>query len=216
MASVEYKIGHAPKAEWLAGLAYWRPRAGHVALLHRKAGKGARLLHLRDHLDLVDEDAPVDRPRLWVRPAVPDARMKQVASMARLVYRLNKQKQVPYAFSHPQGAFGKDGRLKNGPSCVGLTCSHFVLAVFDAACVRLVQYETWAQTEADKGWQESFLDDLRARGTASAEHVAAAEGELGNVRFPPEDVVGAAACEVVPAARADARARGDQLCGMVP
>ena len=132
-------------------------------------------------------------------PAIPSARTRQVAALCRKVWRSN-QKAIPYAFSPPSDCFDREtGVFLLGPTRLGLTCSSFVLAVFHAAGLPLVNYGTWPPPgEADIAWQRHVVEKLREH-RAPEEHVRAVETEVGSVRYRPEQVGGAAACDSVPA-----------------
>jgi hypothetical protein len=182
----------------------------HVGLLHRdESNQEVAMLHLAFHCRLRN-DQP-EPTYAWVDPAVHSARARQVAAVCRKVWRSNGE-QIPFAFSAPSDCFdGETGAFLLGPTRIGLTCASFVLAIFHAAGLPLVDYGTWpAAGERDVAWQLHAISMLREHG-ASEEHVRAVEAEVGAVRYRPEQVAGGAACDALPASFDDA----ERLAGEV-
>lgn len=94
------------------------------------------------------------------------------------------------------------GKFLFGPTRFGLTCATLVLAVFQAAGVPLVKYDEWpVGRPGDADWQWMVVENLRASGQGSAQHLAAMESEIGKnaARFRPEEVAGAATISDLPA-----------------
>lgn len=182
----------------------------HLGILHRDRSVGeVRLLHLAWHYILRDS---TPKPcYLWIDPPIPEARARQVAALCRRVFRSNVRG-IPYAFSAPNDCFDEStARFLLGPTRHGLTCASFVLAVFDAAGLALVDYSTWPQRpEEDARWQRQVLDQLRAA-NASPEHVNAVERQIGGARYRPEEVAGAAASDSIPARFDAVKPRADAI-----
>jgi len=169
----------------------------HIGILHKaEILDEMKLGHLAWHNRLKDSQ-PKDS-YLWIDPPIPTRRARQVAARCRQILRANVRG-IPYAFSPPNDCFDSEtGSFLLGPSRVGLTCSTFVLAVFDAAGIRLAEYSTWPQQRAgDVEWQQYIIEQLEESG-AGAEHVALVSKEIGAVRHRPEDVAGCAASDELP------------------
>lgn len=169
----------------------------HTGILHKVEDLGeVKLGHLEWH-NRLKESEPKDS-YLWVDPPIPTRRARQVAALCRKVLRSN-QSGIPYAFSPPNDCFDPEaGSFLLGPSRFGLTCATFVLAVFDAAGIRLIEFSSWPQQRpGDADWQRFVIEQLE-HGEASAEHVAFVKNELGYVRYRPEDVAGCAASDQLP------------------
>src|SRR3990172_8169920 len=116
----------------------------HVGILHKEeALNEVKLAHLAWHNQLKDI-----QPRdsyLWIDLPIPARRTRQVAARCRQILRAN-WRGIPYAFSPPNDCFDLEtGGFLFGPSRAGLTCAAFVLAVFDAAGIRLAKYNTWPE-----------------------------------------------------------------------
>jgi hypothetical protein len=166
----------------------------HVGILHREEILDeVRLAHLAWHNQLKDNHTK--DAYLWIELPIPERRARQVAARCRQILRANLRG-IPYAFSPPNDCFDSEtGRFLFGPSRLGLTCSTFVLAVFDSAGIRFADYATWPQQRSgDYEWQQSIIAQLEKDGAAS-EHIDFIRNEIGAVRYRPEDVAGCAAAD---------------------
>jgi hypothetical protein len=186
------------------------PGQRHIGILHRTADAEPNLLHLAWHCLLRNEAGIPDYMHLWTSPAVEPERLRVVAALCRRVWRKNDAGGIPYAFSHPSDSFeAATGEFLVGPARFGLTCASFVLAVFDAAGLRLVEYDTWVcDRPGDREWQEKIIAKLAGR--ASQEHIDHLRNEIGAVRFRPEEVA-AATTLVLPATYAHTAALGEKI-----
>lgn len=158
-----------------------------------------KLLHLAWHFDLRLQ-SPSDK-YLWVDPLINPNRLRQVSAICRMILRANPQG-IPYAFSLPHDAFDSEtGRFLIGPTRLGLTCATFVLAVFEAAGLRLIKFDGWPSREPeDSNWQNDILYKLStADPVPDPEHIEGVRNEIGACRFRPEDVAGASICKPLPA-----------------
>jgi len=173
--------------------------AGHIGVVYRQH-QATRILHLAFHLKLSDQDLHASDFRVWVDPALPPSRGKWVAAFCRRVAKVNRHRGIPYAFSHPNRCFNVAlGTYLFGPQRHGLTCSTFVLAVFSAMRVHLIDYnEDWPERPGDKVAQAELVDLLKKTG-ADPEHVDTVSKQIGSVRYSPEDVGGAASVYPPPA-----------------
>lgn len=172
----------------------------HIGVLYRDGSNAdVILLHLAWHHDLRNESP--HRAFLWLSPSLPQRRLRQVAAMCRKIWRSNGRATIPYAFSWPSDSFDDEtGEYLLGPTRRGLTCASFVLAVFEAAGLRLVNYESWPVNRTDDHeWQEWVITTLETSNPpATAEHIAAVKSQLGAARFRPEEVAGAALVTPLP------------------
>lgn len=170
-----------------------RPMQNHIGILHRHDHSDeVEFLHLAWHCDLRNQ-LP-DTRYLWIDPTYDGRRLRQVAALCRKVWRSNG-KAIPYAFSPPNDCIDvQTGKYLHGPARYGLTCASFVLAVFDAAGLPLIQYESWPLgRQGDQEWQQQIVQALRTSDPpAPVEHIQAVELDIGVVRFRPEEVAIAA------------------------
>lgn len=158
-------------------------------LLRDEEIEDAVLLHLCWHCKLTLNAPPSQY--LWILPCINTRRSRQLAIYCRRLWRTN-DRNVPYAFSCPNDIFDKEsGKFLLGKTKYGLTCSSFVLAVFLAQGIQLIDGTEWPRRLGDIEWQKQILTMLKEH--AAPEHIASVESEIGAVRYRPEEVAGAAA-----------------------
>jgi hypothetical protein len=159
-----------------------------------------RILHLAWHECLRDEVMPLNEGYVWIdpEPAIPAERLQTIAAFCRLVADRNSEHGLPYAFSAPSNWFDPTtGAVQPSPENLGLTCASFVLAVFSAMSISLLNEQTWQARDSDKQWHEEIILLLERR--ASPEHIKRVRDSLPAIRFRPEEVAGAAASDPIPA-----------------
>lgn len=169
----------------------------HIGVLYRvNQFESVRILHLGHH-DGLASDTPTSAYVCWVRPTLEVDRARAVAALCRRIWKQNRSGRVPYGFSSPNDFFDMSGRVLKGRAKVGLTCASFVLAVFAAANLPLVKIETWpAAGRKDMLRQKKLLGAQLA--LMSAEHAGRVSAEIGNFRYHPLEVAGAATAESLP------------------
>lgn len=175
----------------------------HVGFLYRTEGSDAYVLHLWGHRRLLHE--PPREGQLCVLCKIEPVRLPSLAAFARRLYRKNKDHGIPYAFSSPeQDWFSAEGSLLLGPERLGLTCANFVLALYHAVGLPLVQLDTWPVRESDSAWQQSVLDEwapaIAEKKQKTQEHFAQVRNEIGTVRCRPAEIGGAAVASEFPCA----------------
>lgn len=172
----------------------------HIGVLHRSSkNTSALLLHLAWH-NRLRSDIPTAEYLLWVEPLIPEARGAAIAALCRRIWKQHKKNGLPFGLSRPNDFFDVKGGVLKGPAKVGLTCATFVLAVFDAAKIPLVRSEDWPDpTETDIARQREFARRLEDDPSVPREHVRAFREEIGNIRYGPLEVAGAAASDSLPA-----------------
>lgn len=162
----------------------------HLGIIYRDADNDNRLfhIHLQWHCRLTNE---AEFPQgLWADPFIHERRLRQVAAMCRKVWRENG-KSIPYAFSSPDGMFDPiTGRILLAGTQYGLTCASFVLAVFLACGLRIVELDAWPVSRDDDAvWKKAIIRQLE--NFASKEHIRKVSEEEGTARFRPEEVTAA-------------------------
>ncbi len=184
----------------------------HIGVLYRVSENAAvKLLHLAWHNKLRSDDlSPVYK--CWIRPAIADDRSLAIAAYCRRIWKQNERNQLPYGFSHPNKFFDTSGNIIKGPAKIGLTCASFVLAVFEGAGVLLADLEGWpSPTQEDMERQRALFDRLEGDDHVERGHVAAVRGELGNTRYHPLDVAGAATADPLPSSYEHAATVGREI-----
>lgn len=177
----------------------------HSGLLHRLANGRDAVLHLGWQDRLYYEWRWL---RLWAVPDVEPELLTSIAGMCRMIWaEYESKRQFPYALRFSQSSFSPSGQLRLGPGAKGLTCATFVLAVFNAVGVRLVDEQDWPIRKDD---DRQFLEFVRPL-FASREHLAILEREVeeGCKRIRPDELIGACAC-ALPAKFNPSREAGDR------
>jgi len=123
--------------------------------------------------------------------------MNDVTANCRLLILRRMQgkprQRLPYGFSQPQTPrIDADGEVILGGGA-GLTCSTFVLAVFEAAKVPWIDLSDWSRREEDDARHEQLLLKMRMGipefgiPPAQSEHIRKVEKELPCIRVRPEE-----------------------------
>ena len=176
----------------------------HAGVLYRDGDKAA-VLHL-GWQDYLSRDW--EWTRMWAAPDVEPERLVSVAGLCRRIWRTYERSRTsPYAIRFAGTSFSADGQLVLGEGARGLTCATFLLAVFKAVGIELVDEADWpVREEADR----AFLDTIS--NFATAEHLALLRAEVaeGCARIHPDEVLGACACPL-PARFAPAREAADRI-----
>jgi hypothetical protein len=176
----------------------------HTGILHRSKGT-LRILDLLWHKKL-RSDLP-DKDYACVIPSLLPEEENDVTGMCRLIESRNDPRHpqvIPYAFGPSNNThFDTDGELILGDG-IGLTCSTFVLTVFESARVPLANVSEWVSREGDEARHASLLE-LMANGIdgfappAEPEHIEKVRASLASIRVRPEEAAGAALSLVLPA-----------------
>jgi len=188
----------------------------HIGIIHRDRNTGLQFLHLAWHCRLRNDDKRPDYLSVWVPPSVPAERQRIIAAFCRRVWRKNARDGIPYAFSNPQESFNPaTAAFLIGPTRFGLTCASFVFAVFDAAGLRLAEYESWPVNRPGDGqWQETIIGQLESQ-TVGQAHINHLRSEIGAVRYRPEEVVASTALAPPPLAFAEAEQLGRRIISRI-
>lgn len=197
----------------------------HTGILHRIGGN----LFIQDMMwHEMFRSAPCRDTYHFVEPSLEDEEVNDVTAMCRLIhYRHNSgdpsdRYRIPYAFrlGNTTRINNQNGEMMLGDG-LGLTCSTFVLAVFESVRVPLVDFNGWQRRDDDDRRHAKLLDDMR-NGVlkhnippAPPEHVAAVEAQLPCIRVRPEEVAGAGMIEELPGAFEETAQAGTLLLGLI-
>jgi hypothetical protein len=168
-------------------------------------------LHLAFHHRLCDEPW-ASTPAKWVVPAYADP-THSVRTLAALLARRHEDGQVPYALDPANASIDPaNGEVRLRES-LGLTCSTFVVRLFEGARVPLVVESSWqtrtdARREEDLNAQTRLVSYLRKYDEAHAQAVAA---QVGCTRIRAEEVAAASGLPGQPKHFAEVEAPGRQL-----
>lgn len=98
---------------------------------------------------------------------------------------------IPYSFLFKDTKFNQNNELILGKNEYGLTCSTFVLAVFERHSLTICNKESWPPREDDKIMQQQIIDLLSENPHIDKSHIEIMKKDIGCVRFRPEEVLSA-------------------------
>jgi hypothetical protein len=172
----------------------------HTGILHRDHGN-LFILDLLWHRQLRSIKYQKAVPACVIPGLDPDE-INDLTAMCRLIHSRHKDRHlgynIPYAFRH-----GNNDRFNKGTGelmlldGLGLTCSTFVLTVFESVYLPLIDFDTWQNREDDNIRHTRLLDMMRNGipafkiPPAEPAHVSAVAAELPCVRVRPEEVTAA-------------------------
>lgn len=183
-------------------------RHTHAGVLHRHTNGQLFLLHLGGDCDLTCE--VFDGSFAWVTPELLPEEADEVRAVCRAVWR--EMPNIHYSFR-----FDPEAKLDRATAEVisqhapfGLTCSTFVLAVFNSANVRLIDLTGWDHRPEDQRWYEALLRYMQRSGVDPA-HIARIRNDVTCLRVRPEEVAGACMEEGRPARFGQCEPNGRRL-----
>jgi len=157
----------------------------HAGIYFRRSNQMENVLHLASHYRLLCEETGDEWA--FADPAIDPIELEVLAGFCALLDRVRPR--VPYGLSFRTSRFDDEGRFVPGEGQIGLTCSTFVLAVFDWARIPLVVRESWETRAEDILAQQQLLALLSGR--AVADHLQALAREVGCMRFRTEEIAAA-------------------------
>jgi hypothetical protein len=186
-------------------------RGRHSGFVYRVDDGPVMLLHLAWHHKLIrrtpDEQGGLNDNYMWADLAELDAENRRY--MVGYLSAVGGDR-IPYGLSSEGVEFDSDtSQLKPHPQGKGFTCSTFMLAVFAATHLKVIDPVGWPEGRpGDAEWQAYIVDQLAQE---AGDHSLAVAADTGCVRFRPEEVVGASALPGWPHAFSSAEPAGAQV-----
>jgi hypothetical protein len=162
-------------------------RQPHIGLLIHPEGEELSLFHLRFHNQLISE-AP-DFSYSWIPSKLDDRLVTPLVEWVATIRDRNKQGLIPFSIQYIGKYFAQSGDYIQSALGSGLTCSTFILAVFQDFGLGLIDHQTWRKVASlkDKSWQKRILEVLEK--FAPKEHVDKQRPLIGvAARYRPEEV----------------------------
>ena len=166
----------------------------HAGIVYLTAAEGHRFLHLRFHHDLERTAPPT--AGLFANVDLPSRLTPHLLMLLEKLEPANRRS-INYALRY-DGTVRfdvDDGHIVLGTACIGLTCSTFVLAVFDSIGFPLVEVESWVERPDDAEVRAALLALLQGRedaGHIDHGYTAKVRAEAEHcTRVRPEDVLAA-------------------------
>ena len=174
----------------------------HTGIAFRRRDDSIEILHLASHCKV--RAAPTAG---WSY-AVPVLDVIDLVLLAAYCVMLDRERPlIPYGLKFEESSLDDDGRFTPGPNESGMTCSTFVLAIFEWATIPLLSRESWPSRPDDTEAQLKLVAYLRTT-DATKEHIEAVEREVGCMRIRPEEVAAATTTEPRPIGFVDAEVIG--------
>jgi hypothetical protein len=201
-----------------------RPGITHTGILHRTKGQ-LFILDLKWHEMLRSEPCVDDIP--CVVPDLEPEEINDVTGICRLIHQRHIERLVDGGFKIPTAfrlgnntrfsALTGDLMLGDG---LGLTCSTFVLAVFESAKVPLIKLTQWPARGDDHVRHQELLRMMQDgipgfAPRAEPRHVAAVAAELPCIRVRPEEAAAAGMANSLPADFAKAERGGRWILELI-
>ena len=185
----------------------------HTGIIHRNRGT-LFTLDLMWHERL--RSGVLDSDYACVVPSLLPEEENDVMAMCRLIEARNRDpnpQKIPYAVGPPGSIrFNRDGELILGDG-IGLTCSTFVLTVFNSAAVPLADVAGWVARSDDNERHQQLIQKMTDgipgfAPPANPAHVQKVKASLPCIRVRPEEVAGAALSTNLPAHFVNAESAG--------
>jgi hypothetical protein len=145
------RIGHQGSDIAIAGIVLSRTpyQNFHVGIGHRTPGGPLRILHLAWDCDMRDDPDPcpdVFCSPFYIRLDIDPEDEDVLAGLCRRISSVTSKRGITFSigtFPAADSFFDYTGLYRSSHPLIGLSCASFVIKVFDAADLKLVQLEGW-------------------------------------------------------------------------
>ena len=128
---------------------------------------------------------------IWIQSRIPNIRQNAIGAMCRRIIKRNKS-DIPYGLLYKgNSSFTQEGIFTIAEEENGLTCATFVLAVFSACGINLIDLSSWPNRKEDKIWHGHIINSLKRSSQSfniTDDHIKNVENEVGCARYKPEEV----------------------------
>ena len=196
----------------------------HAGIIHGDVGSPLSILHLFWHEAIENETFPGSpkwEKMAWAVPELDPAVLPTITGFCRRIAKVKPK--IPYAlYCDESVSFSNDAKeLIFGKRGFGLTCSTFILAVFQSQLIPLVDYKSWPKLTPKEvqEWKtiiERLFEDLRHHYPFTDVHLSKVRKEAVECRYKPCDVVGACTAPPYPATFKLARPASDEISKQLP
>lgn len=168
-------------------------------------GSGSKLIHLAS--EKVVESIP-SQNYSWVKAGLDESVKKVAAGMCAMI--AHETPEVPYAFDRAGWSFDANGKLVSGAAGKGMTCSTFIVAVFDAIKYPLIKEDQWPRG-TDGAVKLSIFSMIFRGARIESDHAIAAMNDAGSPRILPTEVAASSSETSFPVPYLRAKRRGRDL-----
>lgn len=160
----------------------------HAAALYRFSNR-LMIGDLQNHLLTRRAEVRASCRLFWIAPDISQEDQRILAATIDAWLDENENK-IPYSVAHPGGVIFKDNVWVGNEPGQGLTCSTFIMGLFNELGIPFINVDTWKARNGDAEWAEGILKLISHM--MSPEHVAAQQAKIGHtVRVRPADIAAA-------------------------
>jgi hypothetical protein len=172
----------------------------HTGILYKDSDGIVRLLHFAFHFRLYNQVVYLEHPHFstykWVEfsrlNSINDPQSERKESIINYIkFVVRKQSKIEnkigYAVGYHGDSFDATGELRLTGNAIGLTCSTFIMAIFQSIGITLIDFKLWPHRQNDIEWKEEVVNLLAQHGV-DEDHVNAVRNETAFTRFRPEEV----------------------------
>jgi hypothetical protein len=183
-------------------------RNTHTGIAYRDQAGRIKILHLRFHYDLADED--IDPSYLCAVPDLDAEDQEIIAGHCRSIARDKPPIWFAIRADAKTRLVVRNGKFGLTNHREGMNCSTFVMAVFHFAGPTLVDLTEWRKRESDRLWHEQLVKWLKEKKPPRPPiwYVNKVEKDIGCARVRPEEVAGACLEDYHPVAFAECERNG--------
>jgi len=198
--------------EWLKSIEDFKPsdeisaitcREGHCGIIFKKKDECFHFEHL-GHFEtelknqILGEKGACQKNGykfVWVQQtALKKERQRQIPRMCNLIHQFNKNG-FPFGTTEVDSSFLPiDNFINAKKDNVAFTCSSFVLFIYEAAYINLIDKDSWEMRISDIKFQKKTLAGMiqdfknRIMPKVKIKHIENQEKSIGNYRYKPEEV----------------------------
>jgi len=208
-----------PRSEFHSSIVLKKTDHGfHTGIIYKDVDEGSiSILHLAFHIKLINDEfgALNTESNLWTDSdfwVIPiefessfqralSAYCSNILTRNELLMKESFDKGIMYGLLSGDSKFVEDGTLILGKDCSGLSCSSFVIAVFNSIGIRLVDMSKWPSRQSDIAHHTLLLSWLKGpcMQLGHMDHFARVEKEVGCPRVRPSEATAALRFEDKPA-----------------
>lgn len=138
----------------------------------------------------------------------------QIPSLCELV--IEKNSVLNFGITFNKSKFDEEGYLILQDGDFGLTCSTFILSIFESVGITLVDQNSWNERQTDIDWQEYVLAFFKEKNAENPnkvfeEIIKHFESNIGCFRFRPEEVASSSSSNIIPAEFDFCAQHGEQI-----
>lgn len=185
----------------------------HIGMVYR-TGASNLFCDLAWHYRLRNEPADAMQGLHWANSGLDEINREVMRDWVRKL--ATNIQGLPYGFNVNGDAFDRQtGSALPLPLGEGMTCASFILAAHRHRGIELLDTLRWPSRADDTAWQQYIIDQLHEHtartGRDIQAHLDALQGDIGSLRYRPEEVAAGAISRDTPLSFEDTRRLADEI-----